>query len=48
MAQQDWYTDLFTACSRYHMGLHALLYDAPKLDEGAIYDRGREIFDHIY
>lgn len=44
----DRYTDLFTGLSRHHMELYQLLYDAPGLDEGSIYDRGRNILDGIY
>jgi diguanylate cyclase (GGDEF)-like protein/PAS domain S-box-containing protein len=47
VAQLDRYTDLFTGLSRHHMALYALLYDAPTLDEGIIYERGRKILDEI-
>lgn len=48
VALLDRYTDLFTGLSRYHMALYTLLYDAPTLDEGTIYERGRQILDDIY
>lgn len=43
----DRYTDLFTDLSRHHMTLYQLLYDAPRSDEGSIYDRGRALLDNI-
>jgi diguanylate cyclase (GGDEF)-like protein/PAS domain S-box-containing protein len=44
----DRYTDLFTDLSRHHMLLYELLYDAGRqVDEGEIYDRGRNLLDGI-
>lgn len=44
----DRYTDLFTELSRHHMLLYELLYDAGRqVDEGEIYDRGRNLLDGI-
>ncbi|MCK4710924.1 MAG: hypothetical protein KAU21_20080, partial [Gammaproteobacteria bacterium] len=41
------YTDLFTELSQNHMALYKLLYDAPKTEEGIVYDRGQVILDNI-
>ncbi|MCB1878375.1 MAG: EAL domain-containing protein [Chromatiales bacterium] len=48
MGLLDRYTDLFAALSRQHMALYLLLYEAPSLEEGEIYDRGRETLDGIH